>query len=383
MRILYLVGFTDWWGNYPSDILERDDAGTVGGGEAAALYTAFWLGEHGHEVTYCSVASPGEYRGVRFTPLRDSVGIGLEGDWDAVVGWGNLAVLNAVGPGPARLFAQQLNDLRAEAGWSALVDVVVSPSHTHAKLMHALLEDPGRQVVEVVYNGFDPALFPWPPPLHPRERPMTVGWWSSPDRGLHLLLAAWSRIRSQVPDATLKVFYQVRKYIEIATGAPGRPAFLAHLLEVLLDRTLHLGVELVDAIPRRVLAKEQAQVRVQAYPCDPDGFTEGFACSINEAMGAGCLPIVRLVDALPELWGDTAVPLEGDPPTGAFLDEIAEKVCWGLTAWSEEPGCTNPWGGKSPTLQDLRDHAERFTWDSAGEQMEGVIQRAVARKASG
>ena len=51
MRLLYVVGFTDWWGAYPPDILDREDGKTVGGGEAGALNTAFQLAASGHEVT--------------------------------------------------------------------------------------------------------------------------------------------------------------------------------------------------------------------------------------------------------------------------------------------------------------------------------------------
>jgi len=375
MKILYLVGFTDWWGNYPPDILDRDDSGTVGGGEAAALYTAFWLGQNGHDVTYCSVATPGTYGGVKFAPLLDHMRTYYaEGPWDAVVAWANMGLLRPIQPGAVRIFAQQLNDLVCATGWEDFCDVIVSPSHTHVKLMQGLTLQPDKVVNEVVYNGVDLRMYPWPP-IAPKDRPMQVGWWSSPDRGLQHLLRAWPRIKARVPEAKLKVFYQINKYIAAARGNPGRQGLMSHVLEMLLSQTRHLDVELVDAIPRKRLALEQAKTRVQAYPCDPAGFTEGFACSIVEAMAAGVLPVVRLVDSLPELWGSTAVPLEGVPPSDAFLDEVADKVVWGLTEWAEDPGGAA--GG--PTMQQLRDHAERFTWDAAGLQMEGVIERAIER----
>ena len=97
MRILYCVNFSDWWGNYPPDILDREDGPTVGGGEAGALNTAFQLAALGHEVTYCSVAQPGTHKGVTFCSLNDYARIyATEGPWDAILSWSSSAPLSFV-----------------------------------------------------------------------------------------------------------------------------------------------------------------------------------------------------------------------------------------------------------------------------------------------
>ena len=377
VRILYLVGFTDWWGRYPPDVLDRDDAGTVGGGEYAALMTAFWLAGSGHDVVYSSVAEEGSHRGVAFTPLDRHVRTYLScGPWDAVVAWGDRRLLGVVRCGALRVFAQQLNDLFGLGDDISLgMDLLISPSASHARMMRHLLGQDSPVGQAVVHNGVDLSMYPSEDLPDPSLRPVVAGWWSSPDRGLHHLLAAWPLVRRRVPAARLRIFYQVRKYIAAARDAGGRAGVLSHLLETRLAAVRHLGVDVVDAIPRSRLRREQAAIRVQAYPCEAEGYTEGFACSVAEAMAAGCLPLIRPVDALRDLWMPPALDVSAgvDPPGSDFVEAVADRISWGLTGWAEDPG-------RSPSVPDLRAHAAKYTWDAAGEGMGRTLADAVARR---
>lgn len=369
MKILYYVGFTDWWGAYPPDVLDREDGKTVGGGEAGALNTAFQLAARGHNVTYLSVATPGVHKGVRFLPNDSWEQVYLDGiPWDAVVAWSTTRPLVKACGDEARVLVQQLNDVAWGWGWWNVTDVLVSPSATHAKAMAAYFPQGIEIPQAVVGNGVDLDLFPWPY-IPPKDRPMQVGWWSSPDRGLHHVLKAWPLVKARVPDAKLKVFYQVKKYVERARDWGGRAGLLGNLLGGLLARTEGLGVELVDQIPRRALARYQQQTRVQAYPCDPEGFTEGFATSILEALSAGCLPITRRVDALPELWDKVVWWIESHPLDKGFTEELADKIVLGLVEWGADP--------KGPTLAQMRGRAERWPWSVVGQQMEDAILMAM------
>lgn len=369
MKILYYVGFTDWWGNYPPDVLDREDGKTVGGGEAGALNTAFQLAALGHDVTYLSVATPGEYKGVRFLRNTEFDRVYLDGmPWDCVVCWSNVRPLVKLAGEEATVVVQQLNDIAFGWGWWHFTDVLVSPSITHAKAMASYFPEGVDVAQAVVGNGVHLPLFPWPA-TPPRDRPMQVGWWSSPDRGLHHVLRAWPIVHSRVPTARLKVFYQVRKYVERARSWGGRAALVGHLLEKALRTTESTGVELVDQIPRRALAKYQRETRVQAYPCDPEGFTEGFATSILEALAAGCLPISRRVDALPELWDGVVWWVDAHPLDAGFTEELADKIVRGLTEWPETV--------TAPSLEAMRGRAEQWTWARVGEQMEQAIKLAV------
>lgn len=370
MRILYAVGFTDWWGNYPPDVLDRETGKTVGGGEAGALQTAFALSEMGHQVTYCSVALPGSYRGVTFCPLQDFFQVYWKGGpWDAVAAWSVMWPLKFAVEGEARLFVQQLNDIAYTAGWWNHTDLLVSPAWTHADFLKTYFP-PGVEIAQhAVGNGVDLKLFPLPL-VDPAMRPMQAGWWSSPDRGLHHVLKAWPLVRRRVPGATLKVFYQVHKYIERARMWGGRASLLGHSLGRMLEATVNDGVELVDQIPRRALAKAQMQTRIQSYPCDPEGFTEGFATSILEALAAGCLPVLRPVDALPELWDGVVRWVEDDVLGEDFTERLADHLVWGLTEWAED-------SRRSPSLEEMRARAEQWPWSVVGREMEVAIKKAI------
>ena len=375
MKILYAVGFGGWWGQYPPNVLDLEDGDPVGGGETAALSTAFRLAALGHDVTYCSVAQPGEHNGVRFLPKIKYVQTLLQGGpWDAVVAWSNIEYLKAVPRNTAvRLFAQQVNDISHPQGWEDHVDCIVSPSMTHAGMMEQIVGEQAKKDVgfSVCYNGMDPSLYDNPP--DPKDRPMTVGWWSSPDRGLVLLLQAWPLIKSAVPDAKLQIFYKVLDFVRGAAQHPGWPGVCARALKELLIAVQGLDVEVIDQIPRRRLSVFQRQCRVQAYPCAPDGFTEGFACSINEALMAGALTVTRPVDAFYELWNGPVKWIESHPAQEGFLEEVAAKVVWGLTEWAEDPN-------RSPSLEDMRNHAMQFTWERSGAQMEAIIKDTIRGK---
>ncbi len=372
-KLLSLVGFSDWWGNYPPDVLDRDDAQTVGGGEAGALNTAFQLAALGHEVTYCSVATPGTYKGVRFERLSKYLDIYLEGQpWDAVLMWSVIDFLKDMDGDEAILFVQQLNDVGFQAGWWDKVYMFVSPSWTHAEAMGRYFPEGHGLDFHAVGNGVNLDFFPKVPP-DPASRPMNVGWWSSPDRGLHHLLKAWPEIKARVPKARLRVFYQVKQYIERGIWWGSRATPMAGLLEKLLIETERLDVELVDKVPRKTLAKYQLDTRVQAYPCEGEGFTEGFATSILEALSAGCLTVTRKVDALPELWDGVVWWLDGHVMDDDFVPKLADKVVRGLTEWAEDPN-------RSPSLATMRAKAETWPWSAVGKEMEVAIHKAIARK---
>jgi glycosyltransferase involved in cell wall biosynthesis len=384
MRILYLVGFTDWWGSYPPDVLDREDSGTIGGGETCALRTAAGLVERGHEVVYCSVAQAGEWRGVKFAPMSDMVSVYAEqGPWDALVAWRDARLLALAVTGEARLFIQQLNDLGFGGPWERHVDMISPASENHGVYLKSLTQNP-EQLATIglpVSNGCDPTLFPLPVP-RPQDRPLWVGYWSSPDRGLIHLLDAWPRIKAVIPEARLKVYYKVREYVSGAkiSVINGRAVYTGNRLERLLAEQCRNGVDLVDALPRRTLAREQIKCRVMTYPLNPQGYTEGFGQAVPEAMLAGCLPIVRCVDAFESLWKPRCWSLDEDPGTEAFINEIAQKTIWGLLHWQGDRTGGGIGEPALPSQADLRAHAEEWSWERSARMTEAALIEAGRRR---
>lgn len=377
MRIFVYVGFTNWWGSYPPDVLDRENAGALGGGEQCALRTSFGLAARGHEVVYASVATPGEYKGVRFIPVHRGLPTFLkEGPWDAIVSWSAPYALRWGQDGESRVMVQQLNDLMIWDRWWEYVDVVAGASRHHMAALQGWAPKEALRACAWTWvpNGVDPTLFPEAAVRLPAERPMWVGHWSSPDRALFHLLDAWPAIHRAVPAARLRVYYKVQGFLDatlrdsydgvVAVSGFGRANYVAVLLQDQIARCKPLGLDLIDQIHRRVLARDQLQCRVMAYPLDPNGYTEGFGQSVPEAMMAGCLPVVRCVDAFADLWAAGCWQIQQDPTSTGFHDEIVEKVVRGLTEWD---------GASAPAQAEMRRIAAEWTWDRSAAALEAAI----------
>ena len=373
MLIAYFSGYGSWWGNFPKDVYDRDYGRMTGAGEQGMVRSAFGLAAMGHEVTLYSCAEPGEYKNVRFVPERDFYREVPGGDADAIVAWSDPSPLSLAPAGCARLLVQQLNDLVFAPGWEVQVDCLVSPSWNHADLM-ARLGWAGLRAV--MHNGCFPEQ--WADAPHPSERPMQVGYWSSPDRGLHHVLRCWPRIRRAVPDARLVVGYEIERLFghvsPLRRDWAESPSRIALMRDYVLAARHDPSITFLGGTSHPKLREVQKQTRVFCYPSDGILYTEGFSVACLEAMAAGCLPVLRGADALPSLWTGAAWWTPMDTGTTAFDDALVDLVVHGLTQWSERP--------ESLSLDDLRARAAEFPWSRSVQEMAAAIDEArVVRRA--
>lgn len=372
MRLLWYSGLAAYWGRLSPDVLARVDRGTVGGGEAAFLQTAFGLADLGHEVVACHPGLPGHYRGVDFHPTWDFDKIAASERWDAVVSWSDPRPLRSpsVAPHVARLFPQQLNDLAAGVHG---IDTIVSPSWSHVEMLKRLWVDHGGKtsdlpVFAVSGSGVTckyPEAFVWP-------REPLVGYWSSPDRGLVHLLRVWPEVKRAVPAAKLIVGYEIENWLALIRNCYGRLApmhgWYRHQGEIvarLLDECSRLDVTTTGALPRKKLAEIQQRCRIFCYPLDNGGdYVEGFCVAALEALAAGCWPVLSPVDALPEVYkgmiGDW-IP-RGDEPE--LQRTLIERLL-------HPPG--------QSTFKSNFELAAKYTWRAASIQMEAAIVNAWSR----
>lgn len=362
MRVLTISGFAPIWKRYPVDVLDLEEGITVGGGEEGFLRTAAGLAELGHEVVAYHCGEAGRWRGVEFrtleAPLYPEV---VKDGWDAICGWSTIKPLEFARPGVRRLFFQQLNDLNLPHDWRK-VDAIISPSADHAKMVRAWGWE-GKQ--GVVHNGLDFDLYADAPAWE--SRPMWVGYWSSPDRGLHHLLRAWPTVRRVIPEARLHVFYEIKRYLDMVSSMPigfygGRGMEMAHLIpHALADET----VVVHGAVTRKALARIQKQCRVHCYPYDPFAYCEGFAGAVNQGLTAGCTVMATPKDALPSLYGDSIWWIEKDLLDRDFTSWLADRVIEGLRGTLQ--------GGEAARAA-ARARRGRFTWANAAREMEAVCR---------
>lgn len=167
---------------------------------------------------------------------------------------------------------------------------------------------------------------------------------SSPDRGLLTALEVWPRVRAQVPDATLHVFYGFGNWTKIAQlnlagaqaagDAEGVRRFESELrgirhLEHLAKHTE--GVFFHDRINQKQLAREFMKSGVWAYPT---WFTETSCVTAMEAQAAGLRIVTSPIAALNETVAERGVMIGKGAPDEwrspeyfeAFTREVVEAM---------------------------------------------------------
>ncbi len=170
----------------------------------------------------------------------------------------------------------------------------------------------GAGKVKVTRNGIDLARFVHSDAL-PRKMHKAI-YSSSPDRGLAAAVAAWPRIREQIPDAELHVFYGFsgwERALEACMNVDhphcGREAL--NQLKLTIAKTP--GIVLRGKVDQMTLAAEMMGAGVWFYPT---WFSETSCITAMEAQAAGlwcvCPPIAALAETVPNdrrVWTDDLV----------------------------------------------------------------------------
>ena len=289
-----------------------------------------------------------------------------ETEWDVAYAWIEPDLLRGV-KARVRIVNQQVNDWSyCQPGYDKYVDIYTSPSKTHRDYLLGLCDeccDPRKW--RVLPNGCDPSQYDVS-----RKVPGRVIYASSPDRGLHLLLEAWPEIKRRVPHAHLRVFYEMNEHLktfgqqelfiirdQIERGLT-EIGYRIRYIQRALELYKRFDVENVGSVSRQQMALEMSEASVLAYPCDTIRFTEGFSVTTLEACAAGAIPVVRGVDALPEIYGELPYFVPKDA-------RFSDKVVAALT--DEHPEHARAVGYRI---------AQRYTWPSLAEKLEEIIREA-------
>lgn len=323
MKIVLIYGKWSSSLHGPFDVPGLYATSGLTGSESSFFNAARGLAQNGHEVLAVCDCEPRrdapmgtpwhEVDGAAVAPIDDVLGKMARLEADAVIAWNEPPLLAHAPPGALRVCAQQLNDFSyCEPSSLSLVDLFVFPSRHHADYMVRENGVPAERAT-VVPNSVNLEHFT----TEVERDPHRVIYCSSPDRGLHHLLAIWPEVKARVPQATLRIFYHVLRWAQQIRDNPyptiaenrNRANYVMEALHRLRDPKW--GVVLHDSVSNRQMAVELKSAAVLAYPCDPIRYTEGFGVSVLDAAAAGCLPIISEADSLPSVHGDAAVVVRG------------------------------------------------------------------------
>lgn len=298
--------------------------GHVGGSEEAIIFLARELGELGHTVTVFVPRNPNTdtiFHAEDSVLYRDASEFNPRA-WDkdsTVIYWRcpEIGLEDRVQKAKHKkvLWCHDefyFGDPKREA-YEAF-DAVLSLSATHEDTLMEFDGCPAEKFVRVD-NGIAPEMFPELDETN--RKPHRAIYASSPDRGLSQLLDVWPKVRAEIPDAELKIFYDWRL---LERARPAQAAALHERVEALASS----GVEFIGGVSHERLHREYREAGV--WPYFPTEFRETFCISIAKAAASGCWPIFVDNGALKE----TNEPLGGDvlPKNGDFAKAIIDRMTW-------------------------------------------------------
>jgi glycosyltransferase involved in cell wall biosynthesis len=266
-----------------------------GGSEEAIIHLTKRWAKMGYDVTVFNNCTKEEDRdGVKwrryehFNP-RDAFNI--------LISWRNNAFLD---PKIAEKRFIDLHDMPRLSSFPAdsLKDVTMMVKSQYHREQFPNLKDDNFAIIP---NGLDENQFP-----KDREKlNNNLVWTSSYDRGLKELLEMWPKIKSEVPTATLDVYYGFGLLDSSPAGKNKGYANWRANMEAMLTQE---GVTHHGRVGTEEIAKAYLKADIWAYPTE---FPEISCITAMKAQVAGAIPVVTDFAALPETIKEGVI-IEGD-----------------------------------------------------------------------
>jgi glycosyltransferase involved in cell wall biosynthesis/2-polyprenyl-3-methyl-5-hydroxy-6-metoxy-1,4-benzoquinol methylase len=353
---------------------ETVNKSSLGGSESAAFYLARELGRRGHRVSCWTTKEQPENStdGVSYIWIGHVTAeypLGEQFEWYARNTPHDVLIIQRHPIAFHKRFAAkvciwQLHDLALKryqpkvlAGtWQ--VDAVTCVSAWHAKQVEEtwLLT---KDILRVVPNGVDPALYATEPPKKPPAGKFTLLYQSRPERGLEHLVRPGG-IMDRCRDLPIHL---------MVCGYENTTAEMAPFYERLRQDAARLpNVTWAGALTKPQLAKFQQHADVLIYPTE---FEEVSCITAMEAMHAGLPMLTSDVGALPETCQGTGTVMlslkDGKANEDAFVSNLHNIF--------KPPAITDLKGLRSVQLEA----AKSRTWSAACDRLLEVIEECFAR----
>lgn len=156
------------------------------------------------------------------------------------------------------------------------------------------------------------------------KRKHSVGWFSSYDRGLDVLLAIWPVILEAVPDATLECAYGWNTFDQFHKQNPERMKWKWNMIKLFNQ----YNVKDHGRLSHTELAKLMQEIQVLAYPTS---FPEIDCITVKKAQAAGIDVITSGYAALQEsVWSKDEDNIENIHDKPEELKKFADRVIHAL-----------------------------------------------------
>lgn len=327
---------------------KNEKKGGIGGSEEAVINLSKELHKLGWKVTVFTNTGPnsGVYNGVSWKMWTEFNG---KDEFDALVLWRHTGLIDY--ELKARKIMFDIHDVPQYGDWNDEKLKKVTSLMVKTQYHRSLLPEVPDDKVNIVNNGINPKHFE-----HKIERESFRCIYSSTiDRGLDILLELWPRIRAEVPEATLHVYYGFNTYRALNKNNPERMRFLAKI-EKKLETTE--GVFYHGRVDHETLAKEMLKSDVWLYPTF---FPEISCITAMKAQAAGAVPVCTNFAALKETvqYGEK---IEGDIYLPEIQDEFVRKAVETLK-------------GDKPYRQEMMDWARKnFAWSEVAKAWSNLME---------
>jgi glycosyltransferase involved in cell wall biosynthesis len=283
VSILCGPGFEKWG----PDSLESG----IGGSEEAVVRMSKELTAKGWKVTvYGDPQKEGDYDGVTY---KEWHAINQKDEFNVLILWRAIGFVD-INP-KAKFTLLWLHDVPSNPDFTeervAMVDKIAVLSEYHKSLLRMskngeFVPMPENKVF-VTTNGIPELDIKWD------GNPARMIYSSSPDRGLPYLLRHWGKIKNDVPEAELHIFYGFEVYDAIHKNNPARQMWKEQVLQMMKQD----GIIYHGRVGHDELHKEMAKSGVWAYPTD---FEEISCITGMKAQALGAVPVVTNYAALEE-----------------------------------------------------------------------------------
>ena len=305
----------------------------IGGSESAVILNAKELAKLGYRVTV--YGSPqldaGTYDGVRYVNWYE---VNIKDTFNILILWRAIAFIDT------KFFAKQTylwaHDVPSNPDFTIervkKVDNIFALSDYH-KSLFKMMTDKGEFVdipegkMIITANGIPE--YPVDPKI--QRNPHKMIYASSYDRGLANLLLIWEKVKKEVPDAELNIFYGWDLFDKFFRDNPERMAWKTKMVEMMQQP----GIVEHGRIPQKELVKEFQRSGIFAYPTD---FQEISCQNAMLAQKYGAIPIVTDFAALRETvqYGKKLKDIDITSTEGK--EKYAQELIEALknTTWQEE-----------------------------------------------